>query len=363
MKVVIFAGGLSSRLWPVARRGVPKAFHKILNNKTPFEDSYAGIRKIFNPEDIYVSAGIKDRDHIKELAPEIPEGNFILETRVVDTGPAVAYAMLRIQQKFPKEPVLIRWANSTIKDIQAFKDVITEANNFFSDEYTDLIFVGVPLLYPNPNIGHIKCLRPKTTLKGNLEVYNFGGFVEKPDLPLAKRYFKSDSFVGNPGIYITRPDYLLEQLERIDPKLYGIFERMKAAFGTDREEEVIKREFAKIDRISADYLFWENIDLSNIKVIVGEFGWRYISAWGQLKRALENNSDDNICKGSVKLIKSKNNLVYNLSESKIVATAGVEGLVIINTEDALLVTTVEDSALVRDLKKELEEDGKYKQFV
>lgn len=362
MKVVIFAGGLSSRLWPVAREGVPKAFHKILRDKTPLEESYGGIRAIFNPKDIFISAGMKDKKYIQSLAPDIPDENLILEPKVVDSGPAVAYAMLRIKQKFPREPVLIRWANSIIKDIDAFKDILHQADVAFKDKATDLIFVGTPLLYPNPNIGHIKCVGPKEDLTKHIELFSFGGFVEKPKLKLAKSYFESGEYVGNPGVYITRPEYMLEQLKNINPMLFNRFLRIEAALGTELEKEVIGREFDPIEKISVDYLFWENLDLSNTKVIVGEFGWRYISAWGELKKALQVNPKDNVTKGLVKAIKSENNLLYNLSDGKIVAVAGIEGLVVVNTDDAVLVTTVEKSALVRKLKKEIKESEDLKSF-
>ena len=357
MKLIIFAGGIGTRLWPLSRKNSPKQFHKIFGDETSMENSYNTIKKAFNPEDIFVSTGIDYVEHTKEVIPEIPEENIIVEPMVRDTAAAIAYAMLRISEKFPDEPVVIRWQNSLIKDPEAFIGALNEADQVFQNKEADFVYLTVPSRYPNTAVGWIKMDEKVRDLDNALGLYDFGGFTEKPDADTAQEYHDSGQYGWNPGCYITTPQFVLNSFKAKAPEFYEPMMRIKEAFGKENEWDVITEEFEKIEKISIDYALWEKLDHDGIKVVLADYGWFYVSTWKDLKIALQKETLDNITQGEVLTRDSNNNIIYNSDPDSFVTTFGVNDLAIINTPDGLLVCSMEKAEKIKELLAQIKDEG------
>lgn len=358
MKVIIFAGGYGKRLWPLSRKDTPKQFQKLFGEETSLENSFKTISTKFKPEDIYISTGEKYSEQIFEVMPKFPKDNIIIEPESRDTAAAVAYAMAKISEKFPNEPVLIRWQNSLIKAPKKFAKALKDAEELFESGEANLVYLGVPSRYPNTTVGHIHLGELVTKLNNGNSVYKFKGFAEKPPKELAIKYHNSGEYLWNPGCYITTPSFILSQLEEHSPEIYKPIKKMLDAFGSKNEWEVVKTEFSKIPKISIDYALWEKLTGEGIKVISSEYDWHYVSTWADLKNALKSGTNlKNIEKGKVIELDTDNCLIYNYDGKKVIAAVGVSGINIIDTGDALVITSDERAGDVKKLLDILEEKG------
>lgn len=353
MKVVIFAGGVGKRLWPLSRKSFPKQFQKLFANETTLENSYKTIKDLFSPEDIYISTNSDYADYVFDVIPNLPNENLIIEPEARDTGAAVAYAALKIAEKFPHEPMVIRWQNSLIKNPHKFQQLLKSANEMFMQGMVNLIYLGVPSKYPNTGVGYIQLGKQLINHSDDTAVFDFLGFKEKPDLLTAKHYQDQGGYVWNPGCYITTPAYVLDQLSKVNPEFFSHIQKIKDSV----DEHSLSEAFTDIPKKSIDYVLWEKLSPEGIKVIVGDYDWHYVSTWSELKHALQVQPESNVVEGNVIVKDSFNSLIYNYSKDKLVTVIGVEGINIVQTDDAILVCSSKDAALVKELVTELEQDS------
>lgn len=355
MKIIIFAGGQGKRLWPLSRKKTPKQFQKIFGEETTLENSFNTISKKFRPEDIFISTGEEFVEDVYRAIPSLPKENLILEPESRDTAAAVAYAMLRISQKFPDEPVVIRWQNSLIKDPEQFIKTLDFADDIFKNNEAELVYLAVPVKFPNTGVGYIKLGNKVREGENEIQLYEFQSFKEKPDQTKAEEYFKSEFYCWNPGCYITTPKYLLDKLEIYAPEIFSSIKRIGDSIGMTNEHEVIVSEFKKIEKISIDYALWEKLPAEGVKVVRSDYQWNYVSTWSDLKKALQNSQEENILKGGVEIIDSSNCLVYNYDKEKTIAIVGLEGIQVIDCGDSLLICSEDSSSKVKELVSKLEE--------
>lgn len=359
MKVIIFAGGLGKRLWPVSRSKNPKQFQKIYGNETSLENSFNTIKNKFDVNDIFVSTGADFVEDVLKTLPNLPPSNLILEPMSKDTGPAVTYAMIKIHQKFPNEPVLIRWQNSIIKNTAAFIKAIGDAEKLFLDNEAQFVYLAVPSKFPNTNVGYIQATFEKLLPKTHNEVRKFVRFTEKPDIDTAKQYQKSNDYFWNPGCYITTPNFVLNSLKEYNKEMFDDFVvPIRNALGTEKEWDVTRICFDNAKKESVDYLLWEKLPSKGIKVIKTDYDWHYVSTWSDIKDALVHEHDSNFVVGDTLLGNVKNSVVANFSNKKILAAYEIKDLIIVSTDDAVLVISKDNAGKVKELVSELEKRGK-----
>lgn len=361
MKIVIFAGGVGKRLWPLSRPSMPKQFQKLFGNETSLENSYNTIKAAFNPEDIFISTNEEYVEHILQVIPEIPREHIIVEPATRDTAAAVAFAAIHIQQKYPDEPLVIRWQNSLIKDPASFVEALKYANKLFNEGKSDLIYLGVPSKYANTGVGYIE-LDGKLVQEGKCELYNFAGFREKPNQEMAETYVTAGNYVWNPGCYITTANYLLEKLKQVSPDFYKHVEEMRAALASSNRDQDLLAAFNKIDKKSIDYILWEKLSPEDAKVVVCDYDWHYVSTWQDLKMALQRNSTANVTDGLVELKETTNSIVYNYDSQKVVSVIGLENIIVVQTKDAVLICHGDKSSKVKDLVTSMDTDPQLSRF-
>lgn len=357
MKIIIFAGGAGKRLWPLSRRENPKQFHKIFGEETTLENSYNTIKSKFKIEDIFISTNEKYAEHVRDVMPNIPDENIIIEPDVRDTAAAVAFAMAHIAVRFPDEPVVIRWQNSLIKNPSSFTKALDDADEIFKNGEADFVYLSVPAKYPNTGVGYIHLGSKIRDLKGSQGLFGYVGFKEKPDIETAREYEKNGNYAWNPGCYITTPRFVLEKLSEVNPNFYSHIKNIQDSLGTANESEVINREFPMLEKTSIDYLLWEHLESDGIKVVLADYDWHYVSTWDNLKDALSTNIDSTVTTGNVLDLDSKNSLIYNYEDNKIVVGLEIEDLVVVNTPDALVVVPKDKASKIKDLLAKLEEEG------
>lgn len=351
MKVVIFAGGVGTRLWPLSRKNTPKQFEKIVGDKSTLQLAVDRLSPLIKPEDIYVSTGKKYEDIVRSHLPQIPQDNFIFEPEMRDVGPAVGTAMGIIGKKFPNTPVAIIWSDHFVKKERRFREVLGFAKEIVTKNEDSLIFIGQRARFANQNLGWIEFSDEVDEINGT-KIFRFKRLIYRPSLEDAERFLESQTFAWNPGYFVTTPKFLLSQYEKFAPDTYkGIIE-IQNAYGQSNYEEVLEKVYPEFEKISFDNAILEKVDPNNVSVIAADLGWSDVGAWEALKEALQVSTSENVTRGKVLVEDSLDNLVFNYTDQLVVGI-DLNKMIVINTDDVLLVCSKDSVPKIKKLVESL----------
>lgn len=354
MKVVLFAGGTGKRFWPVSRKKAPKQFSPLIEGKPLLRVRVELLLQEFDPADIFISTGKRYEKEINEIAPELPARNIILEPEMRDTGPAVSLAVEYINSLHSGEIISIQWSDHLINKPKVFVESLLKSESYLiKNADVDTVLVAVPARFPSPHRGYINFGEEIEDISLDLKLKKFIKFTEKPTKEVAEEYIVSGQFGWNPGYWTIRPDYYIRKMRGLYPEMQGTIKRIIEA----GMEESILSEFANIEKISADYAFAENIDPDEARVILTDMGWSDVGEWIALKEALEDSPEGNVTRGRVIDLDSKDSIIYNLDDSKLISTIGLEGMVVVNTGDVIAIFPKDENKKLKEYLKELEDLG------
>lgn len=345
MKIVVFAGGVGTRLWPLSRKNSPKQFEKILGDKSTLQLAVDRLSPDFEFSDIYVATGKKYEKIIRQQLPKIPAQNFIFEPAVRDVGPAVGMAMSIIGKDNPNIPIAILWSDHFVKKERRFREVLHFAEDLVKKNNNSLILIGQRARFANQNLGWIEFGRKVREIRGT-KVFEFKRLIYRPTLQQAEQFLNTNNFAWNPGYFVTTPKFLLSQFGKFAPDLYEGIMKIK-------DEKTMETIYPTLEKISFDNAILEKIDPKHVSVIASDLGWSDVGAWEALKEALEKQSDENVTKGKVLINDSSDNLVFNYTDQLIVGI-DLEKMLVINTDDVLLVCNKNSVPKIKKLVEKFE---------
>lgn len=350
MKIVILAGGKGTRLWPVSTKTKPKQFQSLTSSKTMLQETYVRMRKIAEPKDIYI---VTNREYVSEVEKEIlefPKENILAEPVGRSTAPSVALAAAVIAKTSHDEVMAVFAADHFIENPELLIDSLKKGEEFLKKNNKYLITFGIKPTAPETGYGYIE---KNGLLKamGGMKIFQAKRFVEKPNYETAKGYLKSNNFFWNSGMFMWKTSTIIEKFMSYTPDIYNRLKKISEAVGTSKFEAVLNKEFPEMDNISIDYAIMENEP--DVLVIPLKLNWSDVGSWTALKNALTANGKENFVKGEHINFGGKNLLVYG--SKKLIATIAVKDLIIVDTEDAILVCDRKKSQLVSDVVKQLEE--------
>lgn len=357
LKVVIFCGGTGTRIWPMSRRDKPKQFQSLVGNTSMFRQALNHLLIGFDPKNIFVSTGYQYASLILKEAPEIPKENLIVEPEMRDTAAAVGYVATVLSKKFPGCILTTLWgADHIIKNEKGLNTSLMLAAKFAKDKNV-IVNIDTRPTFPNVNLGYIE-IGNKIESKENHDVFEIIRQIEKPDLNKAKEFTKSWKYLWHTGYAVWGVDFMLSLYKKLAPEVYESLMKIYNAIGTKNEQEVTKEEFTKIPKISVDYLIYEKLHKGQQLDIPTDLGWSDVGAWNILKDEQSQKDEDNVVKGKNIALDTKDCLIYSTIENKIIATIGMDGYIIVDTKDALLVCPKERSQDVKKIVERLKEDKK-----
>jgi len=351
MYAVIMAGGRGTRFWPLSREKNPKHLLNITGDKTILETTIERIKPLIPENYTYIITGESHVRTVIDHCGKVPRENIIIEPIGRNTAPCIGLAATYIKQKDPDAVMVVLPADHLIFNEERFLDNLTVAADMARKE-RHLITVGIRPTKPETAYGYIEEGTVAATIRGK-EVYRVRSFREKPDRETARQFLDAGRFFWNSGMFIWRVSTILDAIEEFLPKLHQGLTSIAAALGTDRERNVIEAVYNDVEPLSIDYGVMEKA--KDVILIKGDFGWNDIGSWDALFEIFSRDGAGNSFKGNVIAVDSQNSLVY--SPDKLVTLIGVSDLVVVETDDALLICRRDNSQDVKDVVEILKAKG------
>ena len=342
--VVIMAGGVGSRFWPMSTPDTPKQFIDILGcGRTFIQMTYDRFKELCLPENVWVVTSAKYAQVVKQRLPEIPEKNILLEPCRRNTAPCIAYVSWRIKAKDPNANIVVAPSDHIILNTPHFQQVVSSALDF-TEQSDSIVTLGMKPNRPETGYGYIQADLTYSSPR-NKNIFRVDQFKEKPDLETAKRYIKSDKFFWNSGLFIWNVKTIVNAFRVYQPAISRIFESLLPYYGTDKEQELINEAYPLCENISVDYAILEKAD--EIFVYPADFGWSDVGTWGALHMLSPRDDANNALIGpNINVYESRNCIVHTTTEKKVVIQ-GLDGYIIAEHEDTLLVCKLSEEQRIK----------------
>jgi len=355
MKLVIMAGGKGTRLWPVSRAGKPKQFQCLTGDKTMLQETYLRLRQIAEPADIYVATNQEYVSEVEKEMLEFPKENIIAEPIGRNTAPSIALAAAIIAAKDENEIMGVFPADHFIENPEVLLNAIQKGKDFLEKNDQYLLTFGITPSAPETGYGYIKKDGDLEKI-GDVQIFKAEKFVEKPNYETAQKYLEAGDYFWNSGMFLWKTKTIIDKFKKYVPDDYVRLMKIKDSVKNGNYAEVLEKEFPEMDKNSIDYAILENEP--DVALIPLEMQWSDVGSWTALKDTLISASKENFVRGEHINFDSENLLVYG--SDKLITTIGVKDLIIVDTNDAILICDRNKSQLVSDVVKKLEADGKIK---
>ena len=351
---VIMAGGGGTRLWPLSTKKTPKQMVKIFGEDTLFQIAVKRLAGLFPPERIFVVTVTEQAEMLSNQAPQIPLENFLIEPFPKGTASVVGYAATYIQHLDPEAIISVLTADHFIKNINEFQNLLKSAYFAAQDNY--LITLGIQPTYPATGYGYIHKGDPVELYQGKWS-FKVNKFIEKPDVSNANFMFSSGGYDWNSGMFIWHVNTILNEFKKQMPDLFEILEDIKKIIENGSLSDDIEIFWKKIIPQTIDYGIMEHAD--NVVVLpVSNLGWFDVGSWESLFEVLDLDNNANLIMAeNVIHIDTSNTLIYSSSNDKLIATLGVEELVIVNTGNTILVCDRKKSQEIKNIVKFLTDNN------
>ena len=347
--LVIMAGGVGARFWPMSTAEKPKQFIDVLGTgKTLLQLTVERFGQLVKPENIWVVTNQKYLDIVKEQLPQMPVGNILCEPCRRNTAPCIAYVSWRIKAKDPKANIVVTPSDHIVMNVQEFQRVIEECMNFTA-ESDAIVTLGMKPTRPETGYGYIQADLSASSLR-NKSIFRVESFREKPDLKTAEQYIKKNNYFWNAGIFIWNVSTIVNAFRIYQPKINKIFEQMLSVYGTPEEQAVINEKFPLCENISVDYAIMEKAE--EIFVCPADFGWSDLGTWGSLQTQSKRDIYGNACIGeNINLFDTHNCIVHTTQEKKVVVQ-GLDGYIIAENNDTLLICKLSEEQRIKQFSGE-----------
>ncbi len=354
------AGGGGTRLWPQSRESKPKQFSKIIGDKTLFEQTLDRF-KDFDIKDVYIALGRKHLEAAKTLAPQIPDENYIIEPCKRDTGPAMAYVCLNLLEKYGDETIAFIPSDHFIGDNDKFMQTISVADKLIQNT-GKLLDISVAPNFPSTVLGYTK-IGEKYLQENGTEIYKFLSHTEKPDFETAKKYLEDGSYLWHASYYMWTPRKFIEAFEKYAPQILDHVKRIIDA-NKNNDDKTIEDTCDVMESISIDYAVTEKINSEDVLIIKANFTWSDIGAFDVLYDAQKSKTDEekNLIQANWVGIDCSGCLIKGAAD-KMIATIGIDDIVIVDTENALLVCKKGSAQEIKKIINKLKEDETKKKFL
>ncbi len=349
---VIMAGGGGTRLWPLSRRKHPKQTLNLLGDRSMFQLAVDRLLPLLPPERVLVVTAADQVAALAEQVPELPRENFIVEPLGRGTAPCIGLAALHLHARDPRAVMAVLTADHYIRHTETFRVVLSVARKVAEQGY--LVTLGIEPTFPATGYGYIG----QGTGLGKMDrfpVFHVERFTEKPDAETALRFLNAGTYAWNRGMFIWQVERILAEIRQWLPELHETLIALEAVLETPAYGKTLADLWPALRKETIDYGIMEKAE--RVAVIPVDLGWSDVGAWSSVMELREPDEEGNIISGDVLKIATTNTMVISQAE-RLVATIGVQDLIVVDTPDALLVTSRSQSERVRELVERLRQEGR-----
>ncbi|NBV12924.1 MAG: mannose-1-phosphate guanylyltransferase [Sphingobacteriia bacterium] len=357
--VVIMAGGIGSRFWPMSRTHRPKQFLDVLDTgRTLIQQTWDRFETLVPKENIWVVTNSSYLNWVNTQLPEMSQDRILLEPMGRNTAPCVAYAAFRIHQVNPKAKIVVAASDHLILQGEKFgHDILTALDSVGKSDM--LMTLGIKPTRPDTGYGYIQYVENKET--PDASYFKVKTFTEKPTLEIAQSFLQSGDFLWNSGIFIFSAKTILKSFEEYMPELFELFSSIRKKLDTPDETDAIAEVYARCKNISIDNGIMELAQ--NVYVIPGDFGWSDLGTWVSLYQQYEKDYLGNAVSGKGKIYGSSGNMIRCEHPDKLVLIEGLENYIVVDTDNVLLICKMSSEQKIKefvgDVKKEKKEGENY----
>jgi len=339
---VILAGGKGRRLWPCSREEFPKQFIDFFGTgKTQLQQTYDRMQKVIDKDKIYINTNEQYADIVRCQLPDLPDDMLMSEPIYRNTAPSVAWAVHRIINIDPDANIIVVPSDQLILNEEQFAADVREGLDFVAS-HECLLTMGVKPTRPEPGYGYIQ-IGDYSQVD---QIFKVQSFIEKPDRNFARMFMDSGEWYWNTGMFLASVCYLRECLRTVLPDVFTSLDKAGVHLSVDEENEFVRDNFTKYPNLSIDYGILEKSD--NVYVKKCEFGWADVGTWHGIYEAMQKSEDDNVVINSDVILEDSHQNVIKLPEGKLAVINGLDGYIVAEKDNVLLICKKEDSsALVR----------------
>ena len=343
--IVIMAGGIGSRFWPMSTPEYPKQFVDVMGvGKSLIQLTVSRFLPLCPIAHIWVVTSQRYVELVKEQLPELPESNILAEPEPRNTAPCIGYACWKIHKMHPQANIVVTPADALVIDTDEYRRIILEALDFTENRQA-IVTVGIKPNRPETGYGYILGEAGRTV--GSL--VKVAAFKEKPDLETAKAYLEQGDYLWNAGIFVWNSETIVAAFREYVPELAEKMDEMAADFYTEREGDTLKRLFPTCEKISIDYAVMEKS--KEIYTIPADFGWSDLGTWGALHSLMKQDAEGNAVVGrEVKLVDCRNCIVHTAEEQKVVLE-GLDGYIVAERHGKLLVCHLSEEQRIKEFSE------------
>lgn len=343
--LVIMAGGVGSRFWPMSTPECPKQFIDVLGTgRTFIQMTVDRFRGVVEPENVWVVTSQRYADIVRQQLPEVPASNVLLEPCRRNTAPCIAYVAWRIKSMDPKANLVVAPSDHIVTDTEEFRRVVTDALDF-TQQGDAIVTLGMKPTRPETGYGYIQADLSSPSLR-NKSVFRVDSFKEKPDLKLAQQYIRRKEYFWNSGIFVWNVNTIVNSLRIYAPEISEIFEKLLPIYGTPQEQERINVEFPKCKNISIDYAILEKAD--EIFVMPADFGWSDLGTWGSLITLANKDAQGNAVVGQNVSLYDTNGCMVHTTEERRVVIQGLKNCIVAEKDHTLLICQLSEEQRIKD---------------
>ncbi len=345
---VILAGGSGKRLWPLSREKRPKQVLKLLDGETLLRKCFDRLKLIFDVRNIIVLTNAGYVEVVNENLTELVQDNIIAEPAVRDTAGAIGLISTILKKYDPDATIAVMTADQIIKPDEVLQQAINDALAFVNKNPEKMVTFGIKPTFASTTLGYIKCSNSKKVHDCKNEIYSVEAFREKPDEKTAQKYLEDGNYFWNSGMFVWKAKTILANLEKFLPEAKEPLTKIRDAWHTPAQQDVLKEWFVKLPKISIDYAVMEKAE--NIHAIKLDCSWLDMGSFAALADIINSDENNNIVVAEKsELLDCTNSIFVTEDKKHLIAAVGLDNMIIAHSPDATFVCPIDQIHRIKEL--------------